>query len=397
MADEPEQADDWPVALLRVDRTRRVVIHANDAARRLLAWSVVSPGQGLQPELQPLTSPGSLSAPQWLWGLDSPPPGWEPLVQAITMAPEGAALGLPWPRLVEGQPQMWHITSRAHGAQVRLVCVDAGAAVQAAAPDPHSLMGRGNVLVREVHHRLKNNLQGVSGLLRHQAALHPAAAPHLESAAAQLQAMAQVYGLQLPDGHAPECIGLVQAVARAVGAVFGVEPEVREVASAWDVDASSTQSLRSTLWAHLGDASEQALPQPGPLRLHPDQAGSLALVLNELMTNALKHGAASAPGRGDAGVRPPRLVCEVRHTPDGAEVDICNPGQWDGPPRLDDRPPGVQGLGLVRALLPSRGADLQFITQPGWVCARLQIRPPVLVQLAEPAPQSSTTANAFDR
>ena len=38
-------------------------------------------------------------------------------------------------------------------------------------------MSQRNVLVREVHHRIKNSLQGVTGLLRRSAAAHP---PHCD-------------------------------------------------------------------------------------------------------------------------------------------------------------------------------------------------------------------------
>jgi hypothetical protein len=300
------------------------------------------------------------------------------------------------------------ITSEAAGTEIRLMCCNAGAAVQAAAPDAADLRNQRDLLVREVHHRLKNNLQGVSGLLRHQAALQPAAAPWLESAAAQLQAMAQVYGLQVPDGQPPALVELVAAVARTVGALFGVQPQVHcespgavpqnpvqgnpsEVGMAHE--PPTTQALRTTLWAHLGDASTASPREAKAHRVHPDQAGGLTLVLNELMTNALKHGTAGPSGAGVESRQQARLSCTVRWNADHAEVDIGNPGQWPTPPQLESLPPGVQGLALVRALLPSRGAALEFITQPGWVCARLHIRPPVLFDADAAHPQSNGFAN----
>ena len=47
-----------------------------------------------------------------------------------------------------------------------------------------------DVLVREVHHRIKNNLQGVAGLLRQKIRKFPAVAPGIEEAIVQLQAVA---------------------------------------------------------------------------------------------------------------------------------------------------------------------------------------------------------------
>lgn len=52
-----------------------------------------------------------------------------------------------------------------------------------------------DALIREVHHRIKNNLQIVVGLLRRDAARHPETGPLLESAISQVQAIAEVHGL----------------------------------------------------------------------------------------------------------------------------------------------------------------------------------------------------------
>lgn len=393
MDDEHGWAPNVSVAMLCVDRAKRHVVWTNQGGRDLLAQAggfdiaLNAPASGLD----------------WLWGLDVPPPGWQPLAQAIACSVAGTTHSHAWPRLVASQPEMWLIVCEAAGTEIRLMCCNAGAAVQAAAPDAADLRNQRDVLVREVHHRLKNNLQGVSGLLRHQAALQPAAAPWLESAAAQLQAMAQVYGLQLPDGQPPALVELVDAVARTVGALFGVQPQVHcesPVAVPQDPmqgnpskvgmahEPSTTQALRTTLWAHLGDGSPDSPRQAQAHRVHPDQAGGLALVLNELMTNALKHGTAGALGAGAESGHRARLSCTVRWNAGHAEVDIGNPGQWPSPPQLESLPPGVQGLALVRALLPSRGAALEFITQPGWVCARLHIRPPVLFDADAAHPQS---------
>ena len=53
------------------------------------------------------------------------------------------------------------------------------------------------LLVREVHHRIKNNLQGVAGLLQQIAARRPEVADVLREAMGQVQAIALVYGLQV--------------------------------------------------------------------------------------------------------------------------------------------------------------------------------------------------------
>ena len=54
-----------------------------------------------------------------------------------------------------------------------------------------------DMLVKEVHHRIKNNLQGVAGLLQQSASRHPEAAGVIAEAVSQVHAIAQVHGLQV--------------------------------------------------------------------------------------------------------------------------------------------------------------------------------------------------------
>lgn len=53
-----------------------------------------------------------------------------------------------------------------------------------------------DTLVREVHHRIKNHLQGITGLLRNRIAWHPELAEDLKEIIAQICAIAHTYGLQ---------------------------------------------------------------------------------------------------------------------------------------------------------------------------------------------------------
>lgn len=288
-----------------------------------------------------------------------------------------------WPRLVQGHPQLWLLTAQVQHGGALLMAVPADAAASHACAASAAHPQQRDLLVREVHHRLKNNLQGVSGLLRQQAAAQPVAAPWLEAAASQLQAMAHVYGVQTAGDASPTVSGLVQAVARGVAGVFGVVIEVVQAKGDTAANrAPQTESerharaLRRTLWAHLEQPPGHGEVHDHPDALDPDQAGALALVLNELMTNAVKHRAPSVrlPGSPDgAAVR-----CIISVVESGLEIDILNAGQWALGGDWDRVPPGVHGLGLAKALLPSRGAHLQFHTQADLVCARLHIAPPLL-------------------
>jgi two-component sensor histidine kinase len=53
-----------------------------------------------------------------------------------------------------------------------------------------------DTLVREVHHRIKNNLQGITGLLRQFAQHHPETAEPINQAIGQVQGIAVIHGLQ---------------------------------------------------------------------------------------------------------------------------------------------------------------------------------------------------------
>ena len=59
------------------------------------------------------------------------------------------------------------------------------------------------MLVKEVHHRIKNNLQGVAGLMQQIARAAPRWRRCIAEAVGQVQAIAQVYGLQV--GAAGRC------------------------------------------------------------------------------------------------------------------------------------------------------------------------------------------------
>ena len=382
-----------PAAMWSLDRKGGAVLWANEAAH------VTS---GMQP---PLAVP---SCEEWA-ARASPAMGWEPWVALCREALDvksATTFSRGWPRLMQGRSELWLLTAQVHDDAVLVMAVHADAAAShSAVPWATNSLQR-DLLVREVHHRLKNNLQGVSGLLNRQASLHPEAARWLEAAASQLQAMAQVYGLQTQAGTAPSLIGLVRSLAQSVASVFGVAIEVQEVAphdaahkSSSTATSTSTAGLpfaaplashaesvdsrasRRILWSHLELPPDADTTEHVPAAVHSDQAGALALVINELLTNAVKHrsmttGAAVLPHGAD-------VWCSVSSGASSAEVQIVNAGVWPTDMNWDQLPPGVHGLGLAKALLPSRGARLQVSTQSDFVCARLHIGPPVWCPLVQ--------------
>jgi PAS domain S-box-containing protein len=187
----------------------------------------------------------------------------------------------------------------------------------------HTIRQR-DALVREVHHRIKNNLQGVAGLLRRKISKYSALAPEIEEVIAQLQSVALIYGLQetRPDG-------------------------LLDLAEVTDAICSSAESL-------IGGRVERSFERGSrrPACVAGSEAVSVAVALNELIVNALKHQPAVA-GEKRARVR----VCEGN---DAAEIRISNRGCL---PESFDFASGRavgNGLGLVRILLASPGGDIAF-------------------------------------
>jgi len=194
------------------------------------------------------------------------------------------------------------------------------------------------LLVREVHHRIKNNLQGVAGLLQQIAARRPEVKAVINEAVGQVQAIAQVYGLQVGMSGPLRLRKVVEAVMGSVQRMFG-----REIVA----DIDGTMAEQSHRWA-LPEA--EAIP--------------IALTLNELFTNAVKHGGA-APVR-----------CELRFDPEQVVLRIVNDGRLPAGFDLAQVRGGVSGLGLVRALLPRRSALLGLTQEGGQVVCELSLWPP---------------------
>jgi PAS domain S-box-containing protein len=192
------------------------------------------------------------------------------------------------------------------------------------------------LLVREVHHRIKNNLQGVAGLLRQNAQRHPELAEGLNEAVSQVQAIAQVYGLQVGAGGPLKVASVLRAIAQSVARTFGraIGVEVK------------------------GEGAEPAHELPEA------ESIPVALTINELFTNAIKH---SQGGE---------VRCELRAQGDAVVISVFNHGTLAAGFDLARIRGGVSGLGLVRALLPRRSATLSIQQRGDEVLAEVELRPP---------------------
>jgi PAS domain S-box-containing protein len=201
------------------------------------------------------------------------------------------------------------------------------------------------MLVREVHHRIKNNLQGVAGLLQQIAARKPEVASAISEVVGQVQAIAQVYGLQVGAGGPLRLKSVVEAIASSVQRTFG---------------RTITLAVEGM---HAGDWQ---LPEAESI--------PIALSLNELLTNAHKHGPGTAP-----------LTCTLWAGDQGVRIDICSPGRLPDGFSVDRVPGGVSGLGLVRALLPRRSAKLALTQEGDTVLTRVELSPPGINLIPTPS------------
>lgn len=197
-----------------------------------------------------------------------------------------------------------------------------------------------DALVREVHHRIKNSLQGVAGLLRQHLSDKPLLKPLLEAASSQVSTIAAVHGLH---GEAKGgLINLRMLVARVAASVSGI------------MHVPIVLTERCTVLEAYTVNEEESVP--------------VAMVLNELIMNAVKH----RPRSGPNGM----ITIDASQREQEAEIRISNPGFL---PSNFDLGAGLKvgnGLGLIRSLLPRRGANMDLVEADGCVIASLVLRAP---------------------
>ncbi len=188
-----------------------------------------------------------------------------------------------------------------------------------------------DLLLREIHHRVKNNLQVVSSLLRLQASTQEDPAVHLalQEAQERIQAIALIHQKlkHAPDFSQLDLPGYVRTLAERL---------VRSYAS-----APALIDLRV---------------QVAVVELGPDAPVPLGLILNELVANALQH--AFPPGQGGS------LDIEIGPGAEGwITLRVADSGQ--GLPESLDLDSGGLGFQLVRALTDQLGGTLELERRRG--------------------------------
>lgn len=196
-------------------------------------------------------------------------------------------------------------------------------------------------LVREVHHRIKNNLQGVASLLRQHAEFNPPVRDQLEAAIAQVYTMAVVHGLQGKGDEGVFVINMLKEIINIVGDITGTNIIFK---------GDNTHSQYSII-------EKEAVP--------------MALIISELITNACKH------SRDDSSVSV-SVGCNWC-LDDSILIEMTN--RVDSFPKelsIDEKEGLGTGLNLVVSLLPPEGASLNIHEKDGICTTKLVLKFPLL-------------------
>jgi PAS domain S-box-containing protein len=228
------------------------------------------------------------------------------------------------------------IGGKSHGAVITHIDITARKIAE------ENLAQHRDALVREVHHRIKNNLQGVAGLLQRELGKFMGLDPHLAAAIGQVNAIAIVHGLQAE--HSDETIRLCDSIRHICTMV-------------------SDLAQRPILFQI---EHEHAFI---PVQIDSNEAVSVALVLNELILNAVKHSPeGSSTPVVTLDVDALSTTVRIRNGVTGAPDFDINTGDGLG-----------TGLSLVCSLLPKDGAHLAYEFDPqGFILATLCLTAPVV-------------------
>ncbi|ANS78396.1 Serine phosphatase RsbU, regulator of sigma subunit [Serinicoccus hydrothermalis] len=201
--------------------------------------------------------------------------------------------------------------------------------------------------IREIHHRVKNNLQTVAALLRLQSRRldDPKAQEALAEAGRRLSTVALVHDT------------LSQGFSERV-----------------DFDDVATRTLRATVEVASTRSVVEAELEGSFGWLPPDDATHLAMILAELVHNAVEHGFEEGDQRGDA----PRVVVRAHRTRDAEadedllEVEVADNGSGYAPASA-----ARQGLGtqIVEALISDLRGRISWETaKPHGTVVRFTVR-----------------------
>ncbi|WP_421578253.1 sensor histidine kinase [Shinella sp. M31] len=210
----------------------------------------------------------------------------------------------------------------------RLVAIAATSSGQTGT-DLATTLAEKDVLLKELQHRVKNNLQMITALIRMEArnAQYPDEGERFNRLAGRVDALTILYR-SLSDTNAEETVDLGTYVSQIASAVMA---------------AHAVQGIRLDMKVDTWPVSVNiAMP--------------VGLVVNELMTNALKH-AFKGRDRGEIVLRcvVNEAGCRISVADDG--IGLSNPSDW---PRR-----GKLSAMIVQSIKQNAKADVQVDSTPG--------------------------------
>ncbi|MDI1297543.1 PAS domain S-box protein [Methylotenera sp.] len=197
------------------------------------------------------------------------------------------------------------------------------------------------LLVSEVHHRIKNNLQGVAGLLRVSTIDYPELSGLIDEVVSQVNTISIIHGLQ---GRASvSTVRLCELVA--------------------EIAASNKSLYRTPILIDIPKFWK-------PCRIAESEAVPTALVLNELISNAIKYGDPTI------GVN---ISLSLEPITSSVLITISNNGQLPADFNALSFAVIGKGLQLVASLLPKKGALLVWEQCGELVCVKFKLESPIVV------------------
>jgi two-component sensor histidine kinase len=199
--------------------------------------------------------------------------------------------------------------------------------------------------IREIHHRVKNNLQTIAALLRLQGrrVKSPEALEAIVESERRIRSIAIVH----------------ETLSREAGDVVDLSEIVRPLVRIVE-DSVRSEDVRLTFDV-VGDAGEIA----------GEVATPLAVVLNELMQNAVDH---AYPHEDDGPIVEGRVLVRLGRTPADITIDVIDDGVGITPDFNLDAATGL-GLSIVRTLVTTElSGSITFHADHG---THVHIRVPV--------------------
>ncbi len=205
-----------------------------------------------------------------------------------------------------------------------------------------------DVLLREVHHRVKNNLQLIASIMN----------------------------MQMRKAHTPEARGLLKSLQDRVMSLATVHRELYQTSGLVDIRADELLADITRQVIKMGSSRDRQFSVHtafDPVVLSPDQAVPLALLMTEALTNAMKYAGPSAR-------HPARLWVGLADDGSGQAVlkvanSLPDPDMTTPPAGIGIDPPSGLGTQLLTAFAQQLQGQLRTAEEDGQYILTLSFTP----------------------